>query len=54
MNAKDFSLNNSADAEIIKDLSAVFPWICITVFSNGFIVKSVDSCDLSSLMVTSE
>ena len=54
MNAEDFSFNNSSNSKIIKDLGAVFPRICISVFSNSFVVETVDSGDLSSFMISSK
>jgi len=54
VNAENLALNYSTNAEIVEDLSAVFPWVCITVLSDCFVVEAIDSGDLSSLVVTSE
>lgn len=37
----------STKGKIIEDVGAIFPRIGIAVFSDDFIVKSVDLCDLS-------
>jgi hypothetical protein len=53
MNAEDFSFNNGSNTKVIEYLGAVFPWISVSVFSNGFIIEAIDSGDLPSLVVSS-
>lgn len=54
VNAEDFSFNYGTDTEVIEYFCAVLPRIGISVFSNGFIVKSVDGGDLPGLVVASQ
>jgi len=54
VNAENFSFDNSSDTKIIEDFCAVFPRVGISVFSNGLIVETVHSGDLSSLVVSSQ
>ena len=54
MDAEDFSLNNGTDSKVVKDFSAVLPWVSVSVFSNCFIIESIDGCDLSSFVISSE
>ena len=54
MNAEDFTFNDGSDTEVVEDLGTVFPWVCVSVLSNGLIVESVHCCDLSSFVISSE
>ena len=54
MDAEDLALNDGSDSEIIEDLGAVFPWVSVSVLSNGLIVESVHCCDLSSFVISSQ
>ena len=54
VNAENFSFDDSSDTKIIEDFCAVFPRIGISVFSNGLIVETVHSGDLSCLVVSSQ
>lgn len=54
MYTEDLSFNYSTNAKVIKDFSAVLPWICIPILSDDFIVKTINSCDLPGFMVTSQ
>jgi hypothetical protein len=54
MDTEYFSLNHSSNAKVIEDLSAVFPRVGISVLSDGLIIETVNCCDLSSFMVSSE
>ena len=54
MDAKDFSINNCANSEIIKDSSAIFPRVSIAILSHRFVVKAIHCCYLSRLMVSSK
>jgi hypothetical protein len=53
VDAKDLDFDYGADTEIIENLSAVLPWVGISVLSDGLIIESIDSGDLSSLVVSS-
>lgn len=54
MDAEYFSFNDGTDTKVIKDFSAVFPWVSISVLSDSLIIETVYSSDLSSLMVSSQ
>lgn len=54
VDAKDFSFDNSSDAQVVEDLGTVLPWVCIAVFSDSLVVKAVDGGDLAGFVVSSE
>jgi hypothetical protein len=54
MNTEYFSFDYGANTKIVKDLGAVFPWVGITVLSDSFIIETVYSSNLSSLVVSSQ
>ena len=47
MDAKDFSFNQGGNAKVVKDLGAVLPRVGVSVFSDDFVVETIDRCDLS-------
>ena len=42
VNAENLSLDDSACAKKIENFSTEFPWVGITIFSNAFIVISIN------------
>ena len=54
MDAENLAFNNSTNSKVIENLSAIFPWVGISVLSDGLIIESVDGGDLSSLVVASQ
>ena len=54
MHTKDLAFNNSCNAEVVKDVRAILPWVSLAVFSDSFIVKTVGGRDLSRFVVSSE
>lgn len=54
MNAENFSFDNGANTEIIKHFCAVFPGVSISILSYCFIIETIDSSNLSGLVVSSE
>jgi len=54
MDTEDFAFHNSSNTKIVEHFSAILPWVCISVLSNGLIVETIYGCDLSGLMVTSQ
>jgi hypothetical protein len=54
MNAEDLSFNNSSNAKIVEDFSAVFPWVGVSVLSYSLIIETIDGSDLSGLVVSSK
>ena len=54
VDAEDFTFDNSSDTKVIEHLSAVLPWVGISVLSNGLIIEAVHGGDLSGFVVTSQ
>jgi hypothetical protein len=54
VNTEDLALDNSSNAKIVENFCAIFPRVGVSVLSNGLIIETVHSSDLSGLMVTSE
>ena len=54
MDTENLAFNNSTNSKVIENLSAIFPWVGISVLSDGLIIESVDGGDLSSLVVASK
>ena len=53
MHAKDASVNDGRETQVVKDFSAVSPNGDASVFTQTFIVKTVDLGDLTRLMIPS-
>ena len=51
VDAEDFTVNDGAEDEKIKDLAAAFPDGCVTVFLLTFFVKTIDLGDLAGFMI---
>jgi hypothetical protein len=49
MNTEDFTVYDCSDREIVKDFGTIFPRIRIPIFSINFIIKSINSGDLSKI-----
>ncbi len=54
MNTKDFIVDDCSKRQIVKDFSAVAPYVNRAIFSEAFIIESVDLCDLPAFMVSSD
>ncbi len=54
MNTEYFSFDDGANTKIVKDFGAVFPWVGISVLSDSFIIETINSSNLSSLVVSSQ
>ena len=54
MDAENFALYNGSNSKVIENLGAVFPWVGISVLSDCFIIETIDSGDLSSLVISSK
>ena len=54
MDAENFTFDNCADTEVIEHVSAVSPWVGITILSHGLFIESVDGSDTSSLVISSQ
>ena len=49
VNTESFSVNDGSDWQVVKDFCTVFPWIGVSVLSVDFIIKAINSGDLSEL-----
>lgn len=54
MNAENFALDYGTNTEVIEHFGAVFPWVSISIFSNGLIIETIHSGDLSGLVISSQ
>ena len=54
MDAENLALNNSSDSKVVEHFHAVLPWVSISIFADAFVVESVNSGDLSSLMIPAQ
>ena len=48
MNTEDFSVDDGSDGKVVEDLSTVFPGIRVSILSVDFVVKTINSGDLST------
>lgn len=53
VDAEDLALNDGANAQVVKDFGTIFPWVSVSILSNSLIIESVNSCNLSSFMISS-
>ena len=53
MDAEDFALNDSTDAEVVEDLGAVLPWVGVAILAQSLLVEAVDGGDTTRLVVAS-
>lgn len=54
MEAENLIFNNSCEWKVIEEFCELFPDVCVTVFPQALIIKSVYLGDLSALMIASE
>ena len=54
MDTKDLTFHYRTDSQVIEDFGAVLPRVSISILTNSFIVETIDGCDLSCLVVTSQ
>lgn len=54
MNAEYFAFDDSSDTEMVEDICAILPGVCVAIFSDSFIVKAVSCRNLSRFVVTSQ
>ena len=52
MNAENAIVYNGGKGEVIKDIGAVSPYVERAIFSETFVVKSINLGDLSAFMVS--
>ena len=53
MHAKDASVNDGRETQVVEDFSAISPYGDTSIFTQTFIVKTVDLGDLTRLMIPS-
>jgi hypothetical protein len=51
MNTKHTAVNNSAEGQIIKDLTTPPPNVAAPILALAFVIESIDLCNLSRLVV---
>lgn len=54
MDAPDGVLDERGEREVVKDLSAIPPHVNGAVLAEAFVVKPIDLCDLSALVVAAD
>jgi len=54
MKAENLIFDYSCQGQVIEELCELFPNVCVAVFPQAFIIKSIHLCDLSTLMVASK
>ena len=54
VHTENAAFNDCTDAKVVENLCAILPGVGISVFSNGLIIKSINSCDLSGFMISSQ
>mmetsp|Transcript_2693 Transcript_2693/g.4548 ORF Transcript_2693/g.4548 Transcript_2693/m.4548 type:complete len:300 (-) Transcript_2693:74-973(-) len=54
VDAENFSLHNSSNAEVVEDFSAVFPGVGVAILPDRLVVEAVDRGDLPRLVVSSQ
>lgn len=52
--AEDLVVNESGKGEVVEEVGEVFPHIGVAVFSQAFVVKTIDLSDLTAFVVTTE
>ena len=53
MDTEDFVVDNGTETKVIKDLTAVAPYIRRAIFTDAFFVEAIDLGDLPALVVAS-
>jgi hypothetical protein len=54
MEAEELVFHNSSEGQEVKEFGETFPDIGITIFAATLIIKAIDLCNLSGLMVASK
>lgn len=53
MHTEDFVINQCRKAEVIENFGAIPPHIHGSIFPQTFIIESINLCDLSAFMISS-
>lgn len=54
MQTEDLVVDESSKGKVVEEIGKVFPDVRITVFSEAFVVETVDLSDLTGFVVTTE
>jgi hypothetical protein len=54
MNTEDLAFDDGTNSKVVENFCAIFPRVGISILSDGFIVETIYSSDLSGLMVSSK
>ena len=54
MNTEDLIVDHSCQRQVVENFCAVAPNIYRAIFSEALIIETVNLCDLSTLMITSD
>ena len=54
MNTEDLIVDHSCQRQVVENFCAVAPNIYRAIFSEAFIIETVNLCDLSALMISSD
>lgn len=54
MKTKDLVVDQSSQRKVVEQVSEGFPHICIPVFSQTFIVETINLSDLAGLVIASK
>lgn len=54
MYAKDPSVDDCSEIEIVKDLTTSFPYICVAILVLTFIVETIDLGNSSRFVIASQ
>lgn len=54
MKTEELVLNNCSKGEIIEKLGEAFPDIRVPIFAAAFVIKTINLCNLSGFVVSSQ
>ena len=54
MKAKNLSIHKCCQGQVIKQIGKIFPDIGIAIFAKTFVIKSINLCDLTRFVVSTE
>lgn len=52
--AEDLVIDEGGEGEVIEQISKVFPNVCISIFSETFVVETVDLGDLARFVISAK
>ncbi len=54
MNAEDFIVDDSSETEVVENFGTISPDVERSILSEAFVIESIDLCNLSGLVITSD